>query len=196
MRYGYHLVTDCLKANQGKKSQKDVEATIIHHLQHLHQHHGDQAQALPGRQASRHPPLQRHHHRQSCGPELAPRRHVNQPFGGHQPGVDQPGCPWPPAGPRGTRSSKTTSSPAQSARRSANTPSTTASARQRGLSCHLSRSKRRAVTVPPPLRRVYHRYFLLTKQMRDSGLPADVLVGKLKKDISSLSRFAGARSPK
>ena len=27
---------------------------------------------------------------------------------------------------------------------------------------------------------VYHRYLLLTKQMRDSGLPADVLVGKLK----------------
>jgi hypothetical protein len=27
-------------------------------------------------------------------------------------------------------------------------------------------------------------YFLFTKQMRDSGLPADVLVGKLKKDIS------------
>ncbi len=36
MRYGYHLhhvlVTDCLKANQGKKSHKDVEATIKHHL--------------------------------------------------------------------------------------------------------------------------------------------------------------------
>jgi hypothetical protein len=35
---------------------------------------------------------------------------------------------------------------------------------------------------------VYQWYFLLTKQMRDSGLPADVLVdvlvGKLKKDIS------------
>jgi hypothetical protein len=31
---------------------------------------------------------------------------------------------------------------------------------------------------------VYHRYLLLTKQMRDSGLPADVLVGKLKKDTS------------
>ncbi len=26
------LVTDCLKANQGKKWHKDVEATIIHHL--------------------------------------------------------------------------------------------------------------------------------------------------------------------
>ena len=32
MRYGYHLVTDCRKANQGKKSHKDVEATIIHHF--------------------------------------------------------------------------------------------------------------------------------------------------------------------
>ena len=32
MRYGYHLVTDCRKANQGNKSHKDVEATIIHHF--------------------------------------------------------------------------------------------------------------------------------------------------------------------
>ena len=32
MRYGYHLVTDCRKASQGNKSHKDVEATIIHHL--------------------------------------------------------------------------------------------------------------------------------------------------------------------
>jgi hypothetical protein len=35
---------------------------------------------------------------------------------------------------------------------------------------------------------------LFTKQMRDSGLPADVLVGKLKKDISFALRRA--RSPK
>ena len=27
-------------------------------------------------------------------------------------------------------------------------------------------------------------YFLFTKQLRDSGVPADVLVGKLKKDFS------------
>ena len=32
MRYDYHLVTDCRKANQGKKLHKDVEATIIHHF--------------------------------------------------------------------------------------------------------------------------------------------------------------------
>ena len=32
MRYGYHLVNDCRKANQGKRSHKDVEATFIHHF--------------------------------------------------------------------------------------------------------------------------------------------------------------------
>ncbi len=32
MRHGYHLVTDCLKANQANKPHKDVEATIILHL--------------------------------------------------------------------------------------------------------------------------------------------------------------------
>ncbi len=32
MRYGYHLVTDCRRANQGKKSHKDVESTLMHHL--------------------------------------------------------------------------------------------------------------------------------------------------------------------
>jgi hypothetical protein len=31
-------------------------------------------------------------------------------------------------------------------------------------------------------------YYLFTKQMRDSGLPADVLVGKLNKDISFVLR--------
>jgi hypothetical protein len=31
---------------------------------------------------------------------------------------------------------------------------------------------------------VYHRYFLFAKHMRDSGLPADVLLGKFKKDVS------------
>jgi hypothetical protein len=36
--------------------------------------------------------------------------------------------------------------------------------------------------------------FLFAKQLRDSGLPADVLVGKLNKDIRL--RFAGARLPK
>ncbi len=45
MRYGYHLhhvlhhvlVTDCPKANQGKKSHKDVEAVLINHF-NIHTH--------------------------------------------------------------------------------------------------------------------------------------------------------------
>ena len=32
MRYGWHLVTDCRKANQGKKSHKDVESILIHYF--------------------------------------------------------------------------------------------------------------------------------------------------------------------
>ena len=36
---GYHLVTDCLKANQGNKSHKDVEATTMHLSNtYLHEH--------------------------------------------------------------------------------------------------------------------------------------------------------------
>ena len=46
VRYGYHLVTDCRRANQGNKSHKDVETTLIHHLNTPHEHHGDQGQAL------------------------------------------------------------------------------------------------------------------------------------------------------
>jgi hypothetical protein len=109
-------------------------------LQHLHEHHGDQGQS-PSRTASEQtssslafPPS-----RQPGGPKLASRRHVwvtNQDFInraalGHQPG---------PEAQRNTIPA-TTSSPAQSAQRSANTPSMTPSARQRGLSSHLSRSR-------------------------------------------------------
>ncbi len=62
VQYGYHLVADCRKANQGKKSHNDVEATIILHLHtyksitaaHLQEHHGDQGQVLHGRHAGRH----------------------------------------------------------------------------------------------------------------------------------------------
>ncbi len=32
VRYGYHLVTDCRKANQGNKSHKDVESILIHYF--------------------------------------------------------------------------------------------------------------------------------------------------------------------
>ena len=64
-------------------------------------------------------------------------------------------------------------------------------ARQRGLSCHFSRSRRRAGTGPLPRRRPPS----FTKQLRDSGPPADALVGKLNKD-SSFALRRGTRLPK
>ena len=95
VRYGYHLVTDCRRANQGKKSHKDVETTLMHHFNTYTSITATKAKPF----SSRHPPLGHHHHRQPGGPELVPRRHVHQPHGGHQPGVHQPCCPQPPAGP-------------------------------------------------------------------------------------------------
>ncbi len=32
MRYGWHLMTNFRKANQGNKSHKDVEAILIHYF--------------------------------------------------------------------------------------------------------------------------------------------------------------------
>jgi hypothetical protein len=52
VRYGYHLhhvlVTDCLKANQGKKSHKDVEAVIISHFNNHTNITATKAKPFPG----------------------------------------------------------------------------------------------------------------------------------------------------
>jgi hypothetical protein len=45
---------------------------------------------------------------------------------------------------------------------------------------HLSRSKRRAVSASTA-----SVYFLFTKQMRDSGLPADVLMASSRRTLPS-----------
>ena len=70
-------------------------------LQHLHEHHGDQGRALPGRQANRHPPLWRYHHRQPGGPKLlldvtstnrmgvTNQEFINHASLGHQPGPEE-----------------------------------------------------------------------------------------------------------
>jgi hypothetical protein len=63
VRYGYHLVTECRKANQGEKSHTDVEATIIHHFNTYTSITATKAKPfIHERQASRHPPLGHHHH--------------------------------------------------------------------------------------------------------------------------------------
>ena len=54
----------------------------------------NKAQPFPDGNASRHPPLRRFAPSTAGGSELVPRRHVYQPFQGHQPGTHQPCCPW------------------------------------------------------------------------------------------------------
>ena len=74
----------------------------------------------------------------------------------------------------------TTSSPAQSARRSTNIASVRRHLCGNGVYLISFRAETTGGTGPFTA----SRYFLFAKQLRDSGLPADVLVGKLNKDIS------------
>jgi hypothetical protein len=64
VRYGYHLhhvlVTEILKANQGKKSHKDVEATIINHSNTYTSITATKATPFSDGK-SRHPPFGHHH---------------------------------------------------------------------------------------------------------------------------------------
>ncbi len=105
VRYGYHLVTDCLKANQGKKSHKDVEATIIHHFNTYTNitatkpkpfSDSKQADILLSGVTTIDNPAARNWYLDVTS---------TNPMGvTNQPGVHQPGGPGPPAGPRRTRS--------------------------------------------------------------------------------------------
>jgi hypothetical protein len=134
---------------QDKPGQEVAQGRRGNHppLQHLHEHHGDQGQALPGAASN------------------------------------QPCCPWPPAGP-GEQNPAPTSSPAQSARRSANTPITTPSAKQTG---DLSPS----ALVDLDGSGVY---FLFVKKLRDSGLRVCLRTcSRASSPWTSRLRFAGAR---
>jgi hypothetical protein len=110
------------------------------------------------------------------------RRHVYQPSRvtnqefinraalGQQPGPEE----------EDPRNDVLTSAERAEERKHASTPS----ARQRGLSSQLLRSRRRAGTVLLPRRCTYELPLHQAIARRESGLQADVLVGKLKKDIS------------
>jgi hypothetical protein len=149
VQYGYHLVTDCLKANQGKKSHKDVEATIIRHFNTYTNITATKPKPFPDDKqqdillsgvTTIDNPAARNWHLDVTSTN--PMGVTNQEL------IN--GLPLATSRAQRNAILATTSSPAQSARRSASTPSTTPSARQQGRSCHLSRSKRRAGTVPPP----------------------------------------------
>ena len=157
MRYGYHLhhvlVTDCRKANQGKKSHKDVEWTIIHYFNTYTSITATMAKPFPGgKQAdillsgitTIDNPAARNWYLDFTSTN--PMGVTNQEFISRAELGRQPGPAWQGS----TRTPATTSSPAQSARRHSSTPSTTPSAREQGRLCHLSLSRRRAGTPPPP----------------------------------------------
>ena len=149
-QFGWHLVTNCPKANQGKKSHNDVEAVLMNHINNHTHMTATKAKFFPGDKLQADifitgvttidNPAARNWHLDVTSTN--PMGVTNQEL------IN--GLPL--ATSRAQRSTilATTSSPAQSARRSASTPSTTPSARQQGRSCHLSSSKRRAGTVPPP----------------------------------------------
>jgi hypothetical protein len=99
VRYGYHLVADCRKAKQGNKSHKDVDATIIHHVNTYTSitatkiapfSNGTQADILLSGITTIDNPA-------------TPNWLLDVTSTNPQPGAHQPCCPWPPAGPRGTR---------------------------------------------------------------------------------------------
>jgi hypothetical protein len=48
VRYGHHLVTDCPKANQGKKSHNDVEAVLMNHINNHTHMTATKAKFFPG----------------------------------------------------------------------------------------------------------------------------------------------------
>jgi hypothetical protein len=49
VRYGYHLVTDCRRANQGNKAHKDVESMLIHYFNTYTHITATNAKTLPQR---------------------------------------------------------------------------------------------------------------------------------------------------
>ena len=143
-----------LEAKQGKKTHKDVEATKIHHLNPSTQSitatkakpltNDKQADIFLSGVTSIDNPVARDWFLDVTSTN--PFGVINQEFIkravlGHQPGPGE-------HDPR----NDVDVSPAQSARRIRNIASTTPSARQRGLSSLLSRSRLRAGTGPPPRR--------------------------------------------
>ena len=179
MRYGYHLVTDCLKANQGKKAHKDVEATIIHHFNTYTNitatkpkpfADGKQADILLSGISTIDNPTAQNWHLDvtSTNPMGATNQEfINRAALGHQPGP----------GEHDPRNDVLTSAQRAEARKHAKYDNICAAAGSIFSPFALETTGGHGASTTSV-------YYLFTKQMRDSGLPADVLVNKLKKDIS------------
>jgi hypothetical protein len=179
VRYGYHLVTDCLKANQGKKSHKDVETTIIHHFNTYTSITATKAKPFPGgKQAdillsgitTIDNPAARNWHLDvtSTNPMgVTNQEFINRAALGHQPGP----------GEHDPRNDVLSSARRAEAYKHAKYDAIYAGTGSIFSPFALETTGGHGASTASV-------FFLFTKQMRDSGLLADVLLGKFKKDIS------------
>jgi hypothetical protein len=178
-RYGYHLVTDCPKANQGKKSHKDVETTIIHHFNTYTNitatkakpfTDGKQADILLTGVTTIDNPAARNWYLDvtSTNPMgVTNQELISRATLGHQPGP----------GEHDPRNDVLTSAKHAEERKHAKYDRICAASGSTFSPFALETTGGHGASTKSV-------YYLFAKQMRDSGLPADVLVGKLKKDIS------------
>jgi hypothetical protein len=179
VRYGYHLVTDCRKANQGKKSHKDVEWTLMHHFNTYTSitatkakpfSNGTQADILLSGITTIDNPAARNLYLDvtSTNPMgVTNQEFINRAALNHQPG---PGDHDP-------RNDVLTSAKRAEEAKHIKYDATCAATGSNFSPFALETTGGHGASTATV-------YFLFAKQLRDSGLPADVLLGKLKKDIS------------
>jgi hypothetical protein len=166
---GMATTGDCRMANQGNKSHEDVEATVIHRFNTYTSITATKAKPFPdgmradilvsGITTIDNPAAQNWHLDITSTNPLGV---TNQEFGSRA------------ADPSEARPRK--SSPAQRGRRPTNTPTRHPRGNGDDLPAARARDDGRAGASTAAV------YLLFTKHMRELGLPADVLVGKLKKD--------------
>ena len=188
VRYGYHLVTDCRKANQGNKSHKDVEATIIHHFNTDKSitatkakpfSNGTQADILLSGITTIDNPAARNLYLDVTPTNpmgVTNQEFINRAALNHQPGPDE----------HDPRNDVLSSAKRAEEAKHLKYEVTCAATGSHFSPFALETTGGHGIEATV--------YFLFAKQLRDSGLPADALLGKLKKDISFALRRA--RSPK
>ena len=179
VRYGWHLATDCRKANQGKKSHKDVEWTIIHYFNTYTSITATKAKPFPGgKQAdillsgitTIDNPAGRNWYLDVTSTN--PMGVTNQEFISRAELGRQPG-----PGEHDPRNDVLTSAKRAEERKHTKYDAICAATGAVFSPFALETTGGHGASTASV-------YFLFNKHMRDSGLPADVLLGKFKRDVS------------
>ena len=179
-QFGWHLVTNCPKANQGKKSHHDVEAALMYHINnHTHMtatkakfFQGDKLQAdifITGVTTIDNPAARNWYlDVTSTNPMGATNQEfINRAALGRQLGPEE----------HDPRNDVLTSAKRAEERKHTKYDAICAATGSVLSPFALETTGGHGASTASV-------YFLFKKHLRDSGLPADVLLGKLKKDIS------------